>query len=294
MMPVSVVVLAGGKSTRMGRDKAFLPWGDKTFLEHILDAAKPISNQIILSGSDARLHNFGLPVIADVLEGEGPVVALASCFIHIKTDLVLVLSCDVPQVKTADLEALLAAHNPVFDVTMFSYKNREMPLVAVYQKSSFGAFAEALKVGERKLFAVLKNLKTQSIAFAGAGALENINTMEEFKELVTQSKTEKTQSYTEEKNSVDLHETSVSLYEKNKRMELKFFGMLAEVTGKTELEIQNFEGKTVADVKAFVETEFRQLKKMTYKIAVNKRIVSETEVLNPTDEVAFLPPFAGG
>lgn len=77
-------------------------------------------------------------------------------------------------------------------------------------------------------------------------------------------------------------------------MKIKLYGMLAEATGKTELEIQDFEGKTVADLKAFVETEFRQFKNMTYKIAVNKKIVSETEDLNPNDEVAFLPPFAGG
>jgi molybdopterin-guanine dinucleotide biosynthesis protein A len=181
MKTLSAIILAGGKSTRMGSDKAFLPWGESTFLGQIITAVLPLTGEIYLSGDDERLYNFGFPVVNDLRNDQGPVVALASCFRHIKTDLVLVLSCDVPQIKFTDLEALLKAHTKNFDATFYSSNNRDLPLVAIYSKSSFNAFEEALQSGERKLFTVLGKLKNQAILFTRKGGLLNINTKEELK-----------------------------------------------------------------------------------------------------------------
>ncbi len=197
MKSLAAIILAGGKSTRMGSDKAFLPWGETTFLGQIINAVLPLTGEIYLSGDDARLRDFGFTVIEDVRPNEGPVVALASCFRHIKTDMVLVLSCDVPQLKTEDVEVLLNAHKAEFDLTMFSFKNRALPLVAIYSRSSFSAFEVALKSGERKLFNVLEKLRTQTILYEGEGGLENVNTREEFEMIVSQRNTEGSQSYTE-------------------------------------------------------------------------------------------------
>ena len=131
----------------------------------------------------ARLHDFGLPVIQDLRPNEGPVTALSSCFPQIKTELVLVLSCDVPQIKTQDLQVLLNTVKPDLDMTMFSFQNRALPLVAVYGRSSFTAFEAAFQHSERKLFNVLKKLKTQTIVFDGDGGLENVNTRTEYEEI---------------------------------------------------------------------------------------------------------------
>jgi molybdopterin-guanine dinucleotide biosynthesis protein A len=189
---LSIIILAGGKSTRMGSDKAFLPWGNTTFLGQIINAVLPLTGEIYLSGDNARLYDFGLPVIQDLRPNEGPVTALASCFPQIKTELVLVLSCDVPQIKTQDLQVLLNTVKPDLDMTMFSFQNRALPLVAVYGRRSFTAFEAAFQHRERKLFNVLEKLKTQTIVFDGEGGLENVNTREDFEE-ISQRKSEKTQ-----------------------------------------------------------------------------------------------------
>ena len=186
MKSLSAIILAGGKSSRMGSDKAFLPWGETTFLGQIINAVLPLTGEIYLSGDDARLHDFGLPVIQDLRPDEGPVTALASCFPQIKTELVLLLSCDVPQIKTQDLQVLLNTVKPEFDMTMFSFQNRALPLVAVYARSSFAAFEKAFHHGERKLFNVREKLKTQTIIYEGIDGLMNVNTRKEY-DAITQS-----------------------------------------------------------------------------------------------------------
>jgi len=77
-------------------------------------------------------------------------------------------------------------------------------------------------------------------------------------------------------------------------MKISLYGMLAEAAATTQLEINDFRGESIRDLRKVVEEKYPQLKNMTYKIAVNKKIAKENETLNKTDEVAFLPPFAGG
>lgn len=75
-------------------------------------------------------------------------------------------------------------------------------------------------------------------------------------------------------------------------MQLKFFGQLAEITGKTELHISP--EKDTETVIQKVKEQFPKLKTQTFMIAVNKKIVKQNQLLQPGSEIAFLPPFAGG
>ena len=182
-MTVTAIILAGGKSTRMGQEKAFMQWKGKSFIKHIIDAALPVCDAVILSGNQSKLQKFGFTVVKDLREGEGPVTALTGCFRQVKTDVALVLSCDVPQIRTADLEQLIKNHQPENDVTLYSYQGRQMPLVAVYNRSCFPNFEEAFFSQKRKLFDVLSKLNVQELAFTGEQGLLNINTTKDFAEL---------------------------------------------------------------------------------------------------------------
>jgi molybdopterin-guanine dinucleotide biosynthesis protein A len=175
-MMITGIILAGGKSTRMGHDKAFLQWEGKPFAQHVIDAAKPLCQKLLISGSQPELHEFGYPVVEDLRQFEGPVTALASCFKHVDTKAVLVLSCDVPQITTADLENLGNHHQPEYDVTLYSFQGKQMPLVAIYNRSSFQAFERAFKARQKKLFNVLDGLRVNVISFTGKQGLYNINT----------------------------------------------------------------------------------------------------------------------
>jgi molybdopterin-guanine dinucleotide biosynthesis protein A len=183
-MSLTAIILAGGKSSRMGQDKAFIPWKGKPFIEHSIAAAEKVASRVILSGDTPRLLEFGLEVIKDVQKGKGPVYALASCFSQVKTENALVLSCDVPQVSASDLEYLIQNHESGVDVTCYAYDGKVMPLVGVYSSSSFDAFKNAVEGEERKLFTVLSRLNVKTIDYKGEGGLMNINNPEDLKALL--------------------------------------------------------------------------------------------------------------
>jgi len=76
-------------------------------------------------------------------------------------------------------------------------------------------------------------------------------------------------------------------------LKLKYFGMIAEAIGKND-ELFNFSGETIADLDDMIINITPKLSSMNYKFAINQSIVEKNEKLNDNDEVALLPPFAGG
>jgi molybdopterin-guanine dinucleotide biosynthesis protein A len=174
MIHTAAVLLAGGKSSRMGTNKALLTFRGKSFLQTIIDAVQPLEIPVYLSGNGAWLHAFGLPVVRDLAFDQGPVVALASCFSAVQAEQMLVLSCDVPQLSSQHIKRLLSEHTLDTDVTLYRSGGKDLPLVAVYSKSAFPYFEHAMNTGDRKLLSVIAKLKVKRIN--DNGNLKNINT----------------------------------------------------------------------------------------------------------------------
>ncbi|MBL4594578.1 MAG: MoaD/ThiS family protein [Flavobacteriales bacterium] len=76
-------------------------------------------------------------------------------------------------------------------------------------------------------------------------------------------------------------------------LKLKYFGMIAEAIGKSE-ELLDFSGKTILDLDVVLKSNTAKLSSMNYKFAVNQSLVEHDEMLINNDEIALLPPFAGG
>ena len=76
-------------------------------------------------------------------------------------------------------------------------------------------------------------------------------------------------------------------------LKLKYFGMIAEAIGKEE-ESVDFSNKTVADLEVNLKSKYSKLNELNYNFAVNQTMVDRSEGLNDNDEIALLPPFAGG
>ena len=77
-------------------------------------------------------------------------------------------------------------------------------------------------------------------------------------------------------------------------LKIQFFGMIAELVGKEHLEIDSFEGSMLQEVEAYLLREFPDLNKMTYTMSLNRQIVGGESPLVQHNEIALLPPFAGG
>lgn len=128
----SMIILAGGKSSRMGTDKADLCLHGQTFLEVQIEKGKKLGiEDIQISGY--RGTRCEIPVTADRVPGKGPLGGLESCLRQAKCKKCLVLSVDVPLVPLSELEKLLESAEKNQDpVTILKHGDKEQPLIAVY------------------------------------------------------------------------------------------------------------------------------------------------------------------
>lgn len=176
-------VLAGGKSSRMGTNKAFLDFGGETLLSRSLAALKSVSDDVIIVGAPALFAEFG-PVISDLFPGCGPLGGIHAALKHSSADLNLMLAVDMPFVSPELLSFLLAAaENTDAIVTVPRTSKGFQPLCAVYRRD-FVETAEAhLRAGKYKIdasFSAIRLRVIEEAELSAAGFSEknffNINT----------------------------------------------------------------------------------------------------------------------
>src|SRR5579884_2288918 len=100
-------VLVGGKSSRMGCDKAFLTWRGRPLAQHIAHMVETAAGSVTLIGDEARYSLLGYPVVADRLPGRGPIGGLATALSISEADWNLVAGCDMPLLDTDLLRRLI-------------------------------------------------------------------------------------------------------------------------------------------------------------------------------------------
>ena len=182
---ITGIILAGGKSSRMGLDKGLLRLNSSTFMSHIIEAVKPIVNNIIIVSNNPEYDAFGYKRINDIIENSGPLAGLYSGLYHSKTENNLVLSCDVPLIKTCVLERLINFDNENFDVVQLQSQSRTMPLIALYKKQCLHKCLELLNKHEKRLRIAVAQLNTKTISNDSEWDqyVKNINTTSQFNTL---------------------------------------------------------------------------------------------------------------
>ncbi len=175
---IAVAVLAGGKSSRMGRDKGMMLFNGKTMIEHVLTAASEIAEDIFIIANNEVYDNFSYPCFADEKIDCGPIGGIFTALLQAKVDKVLVLSCDVPMMSASVLKKLvgLSADEKVLAA---AHKGEIQPLCAIYDKKCLTYFREAIGSGNFKMKKVLQDLDAKIIDFDSTdykGAFLNINT----------------------------------------------------------------------------------------------------------------------
>ena len=177
--PLSGIVLAGGKSRRMGQDKAGLVLGGKTLLQRQVDKLRALGiEDIMLSGAGCPALP-GVRVIPDELPGNGPLGGLHACLRCAKEDACLVLSVDAPLIPAAALAHLHQCHTG--GVTVLRHGTIEEPLIGVYDRAVSNQIAALLNAGERSVRALKGAVRWQGFHYLGPEELlTNCNTPEEF------------------------------------------------------------------------------------------------------------------
>ena len=148
---LSAFILAGGKSTRMGTDKAFALLDGRTLLARMVDLARQITSNVHIVGDPAKFEPFA-PTIEDIFPGCGPLAGIHTALRSSQTDLNVVLAVDVPFVTLALLSYLVSrAKNSDADVTLAQAAGGFQPLCAVYRRSFADAAEKALRGGRYKI-----------------------------------------------------------------------------------------------------------------------------------------------
>ena len=137
---VTAFILAGGKSTRMGTDKAFVMLDGSTLLERMLELARSVCADVRIVGDSAKFSKFG-PVVEDIFPGCGPLAGIHAALRSSQTDLNLIVAIDTPFLSVEFLEFLITKSRCGVMVTVPRTSNGWQPLCAVY-RHEFADLAE--------------------------------------------------------------------------------------------------------------------------------------------------------
>jgi molybdenum cofactor guanylyltransferase len=161
---VAAFILAGGRSTRMGKDKAFVTLGGRTLLARMLDIARSVTDKVRIVGDAGKYSPFA-QVVPDIYADCGPLGGIHAALRSSESDLNLVLAIDIPFVSLGLLLYLTqharTSHRAI--VTVVRTEERWQPLCAVYRKQFAGAAEKALSEGRYKIGALFEEQPIQII-----------------------------------------------------------------------------------------------------------------------------------
>ena len=175
-------VLVGGRSSRMGRNKALLPYRGTTLVEHVAAAVGQAAGSVSLVGSADEYSSLGLPVIPDLLPGAGPLAGIQAALAHTASAWNLIVACDMPGLEAGFLGVLLEAAEASGGDCLIPIGPSGFlePLCAVYHRRCLEAIGRALGDNIRKVTRGLAHLDVQTLLVPEPLWLENINTPSEW------------------------------------------------------------------------------------------------------------------
>lgn len=154
--PISGYVLAGGRSSRMGTDKAFLPLAGKPLIQHAVTKLRRLCGQVHILSANPALASYA-PVVPDIHPGCGPLGGIEASLVHSQHDWNLILPVDVPFLPTSVLQSWVATiMASSARVAMFNVDGRPQPAVCLLHKQIAPSIAAAIALGEFKLLPVLE------------------------------------------------------------------------------------------------------------------------------------------
>ena len=153
MVKYSVVILAGGKSSRMGQDKGLIPFINGSMLDYILSQISDLGNErIIISNEPQNYKKFGLPVYKDVIPDIGALGGIYSALTYALNPYCLLLACDMPFINT-ELINFMSGLISDFDIVIPRLNKEEFaePFRAFYSKKCIPFIEKQIHFGNRRV-----------------------------------------------------------------------------------------------------------------------------------------------
>ncbi|MBS1952761.1 MAG: molybdenum cofactor guanylyltransferase [Cyanobacteria bacterium SZAS-4] len=186
-LPVTALVLCGGKSRRMGRPKAFLPFEGTTMVNHVLNQVRDLFAEVfIVANEPDNYEDLGVDVVKDILPYRGPLGGILSGLLVAKHEYTFVIACDMPFVDKRLIREMTAARHGN-DVVVLTHDMGVEPLLGLYSKNCIKPLEESLFAGNLSLQEFLSGLKAQPFEYdAGSSngeelpAFFNVNTPQDY------------------------------------------------------------------------------------------------------------------
>jgi molybdopterin-guanine dinucleotide biosynthesis protein A len=275
--PIRALVLAGGSSTRMHRDKALLEYQGRTQLDRAVELAARHAADVFVSvrasqtSEPARSHR---PLIVDALPGEGPLVGIRSALAAQPGVAWLVIACDLPFLSDVALDQLLAERDPAVLATAFrsTHDGLPEPLCAVWEPAAAPALSAYAAAGGRCPRKFLLRHAVTLLEPRDRRALDNVNTPEE---------------YADARSALAAPAAPVELT-------IQYFALLREQAGRSA---ETLATRAATPAELFAELKSRHgfsLDRDQLKVAVNGEFSDWSRRLAAGDAVVFIPPVAGG
>ena len=185
----TAIILAGGRSSRMKEDKGLVYFNGKMLVEHVIEAIKRITDQIVIITANPVYKQFGYPCFGDEMKDRGPLGGIYTGLFHSSTQKNLFVGCDMPFLSEKLLTELID-HCGEEDVLLTEHRAIAEPLCSVYDRSCMAHIRLLLEQDQLKITDALAGLITRVISFDTAvwfigNEFANINSIEELKKYGT-------------------------------------------------------------------------------------------------------------
>ena len=184
MLDLPCVIFAGGRSSRMGEDKALLPFGDFTTLTEFQHSRlSKIFKTVYISCKNRNKFSFDAYYIEDIQTENvyAPTIGFISAFKELKEDAYFAISVDAPFINAAIIKELMKSDEKSFDATISKTQQGMQPLCGIYHRSLEKKFLAMLKNDNHKLGFLLKESNTHFVSFKDEDSFLNLNHPDEYK-----------------------------------------------------------------------------------------------------------------
>jgi molybdopterin-guanine dinucleotide biosynthesis protein A len=277
--PLYGLVLAGGRSTRMGEDKAALRYAGCTQLERAMALLTPLVARAYVS---VRRDQTADPVrarfaqIEDALEEVGPIAGILAAQARHPEAAWLVLACDLPFLDARTLTHLIAARDAAGIATAYrsSHDGLPEPLCAIYEPRSHALLERHVAHGRHCPRRFLRSIEARLVEEPDPRALDNINTRAE---------------YAAASGTLAPEEPMTV-----RTLTVEYYALLREQAGRREEKLQSA-ARTPRELYAELARRYPfTLPAELLRVAINAEFADWGQPLAEGDAIVFLPPVAGG
>ncbi len=184
---MTAVILAGGKSSRMGSNKAFLKLNGKTFIERQIDLLREMFDEIFISvNTPSEYEYLNLPVFKDVYPDKGPLCGIYTSLVNSGSANTFMLACDMPFVESGLIKHL-KGFTKEYDVVVPKSERGLEPLHAFYSKNCIDPIKKELDSNNLRIISFFPHVKVKMVELESLSSpdsfknsIKNLNTRDEY------------------------------------------------------------------------------------------------------------------